>query len=109
MRRGFTALAAQAEATLQQDPFAGHLFVFRGRRGDLVGRPGGMPVREAAGARAFRVALGKGGQGVADARPIGDAARRHRLALAAADLAALGRRIIGGRDDPRIPTGKPVR
>ena len=36
MRRGFTALAAQAEATLQQDPFAGHLFVFRGRRGDLA-------------------------------------------------------------------------
>ena len=32
MRRGFTALAAQAEATLQQDPFSGHLFVFRGRR-----------------------------------------------------------------------------
>jgi transposase len=30
MRRGFAALAAQAEATLQQDPFAGHLFVFRG-------------------------------------------------------------------------------
>ena len=25
MRRSFTALAAQAEATLQQDPFAGHL------------------------------------------------------------------------------------
>ena len=36
MRKGFTALAAQAEAVLQQDPFAGHLFVFRGRRGDLV-------------------------------------------------------------------------
>ena len=33
MRRGF---AAQTEATLRQDPFAGHLFVFRGRRGDLV-------------------------------------------------------------------------
>ena len=31
MRRGIAALAAQAEATLQQDPFAGHLFVFRGR------------------------------------------------------------------------------
>jgi transposase len=28
--------AAQAEAVLQQDPFTGHLFVFRGRRGDLV-------------------------------------------------------------------------
>ena len=36
MRKGFAALAAQAESVLQQDPFAGHLFVFRGRRGDLV-------------------------------------------------------------------------
>lgn len=36
MRRGFTTLAAQAEQTLKQDPFAGHLFVFRGRRGDLI-------------------------------------------------------------------------
>ena len=30
MRKGFTALAAQAEAVLKQDPFSGHLFVFRG-------------------------------------------------------------------------------
>lgn len=36
MRRGFATLAAQAEQTLQQDPFSGHLFVFRGRRGDLL-------------------------------------------------------------------------
>ena len=36
MRKGFAALAAQAEALLKQDPFAEHLFVFRGRRGDLV-------------------------------------------------------------------------
>jgi transposase len=36
MRKGFVALAAQAEATLRQNPFTGHLFVFRGRRGDLV-------------------------------------------------------------------------
>ncbi|MDT8854382.1 IS66 family insertion sequence element accessory protein TnpB [Paracoccaceae bacterium Fryx2] len=36
MRKGFAALAAQAEAVLQLDPFAGHLFVFRGRRGDVV-------------------------------------------------------------------------
>ena len=36
MRKGFAALAAQAEAVLKQDPFAGHLFVFRGRQGDLV-------------------------------------------------------------------------
>jgi transposase len=36
MRRGFTTLAAEAEATLKQNPFTGHLFVFRGRRGDLI-------------------------------------------------------------------------
>ncbi len=36
MRQGVPSLAAQAEAVLQQDPFAGHLFVFRGRLGDLV-------------------------------------------------------------------------
>lgn len=36
MRRGFNTLAAQAETVLKQDPFSGHLFVFRGRRGDLL-------------------------------------------------------------------------
>ena len=36
MRRGFNTLAAQAEKTLEQDPYSGHLFVFRGRRGDLL-------------------------------------------------------------------------
>lgn len=36
MRRGFISLAAQAETALGLDPYAGHLFVFRGRRGDLI-------------------------------------------------------------------------
>ena len=36
MRRGFATLAAQVEDTLALDPHAGHLFVFRGRRGDLI-------------------------------------------------------------------------
>ena len=36
MRRGFNGLAAIAEKILKQDPFNGHLFVFRGRRGDLI-------------------------------------------------------------------------
>jgi transposase len=36
MRKGFLALAAQAEAVLKEDLFAGHLFIFRGHRGDLV-------------------------------------------------------------------------
>ena len=36
MRRGFNTLAAQAHTVLKEDPFSGHLFVFRGRRGDLL-------------------------------------------------------------------------
>lgn len=36
MRRGFTTLAAQAEKVLELDPYSRHLFVFRGRRGDLL-------------------------------------------------------------------------
>ena len=36
MRKGFAALAAQAEQTTQQNPFSGHMFVFRGRHGDLI-------------------------------------------------------------------------
>ena len=36
MRRGFNTLAAQVQACLAKDPFCGHLFVFRGRRGDLL-------------------------------------------------------------------------
>ncbi len=36
MRRGFDGLARQVEQVLRLDPFSGHLFVFRGRRGDLV-------------------------------------------------------------------------
>lgn len=36
MRRGFNTLAAQAEKALAEDPYSGHLFVFRGRRGDHV-------------------------------------------------------------------------
>lgn len=34
MRRGFASLAAQVENTLDLDPYAGHPFIFRGRRGD---------------------------------------------------------------------------
>ena len=36
MRRGMDGLASLVQTALQEDPFAGHLFVFRGRRGDLV-------------------------------------------------------------------------
>lgn len=36
MRRGFDGLAALVQTQLSEDPFSGQLFVFRGRRGDLV-------------------------------------------------------------------------
>jgi transposase len=36
MRRGMDGLAAQVQTTLAEDPFGGHVFVFRGRRGDLI-------------------------------------------------------------------------
>ena len=36
MRKGMDGLAALAQTTLAENPFSGHVFVFRGRRGDLV-------------------------------------------------------------------------
>lgn len=36
LRRGFTGLSAVVQMKLEQDPFGGHVFVFRGRRGDLI-------------------------------------------------------------------------
>jgi transposase len=36
MRKGFDGLAALVQTALADNPFGGHVFVFRGRRGDLV-------------------------------------------------------------------------
>ena len=36
MRKGFNGLALAVQETLRRDPHSGHLFVFRGRRGDLI-------------------------------------------------------------------------
>ncbi len=36
MRKGFDGLAALVQTQLAEDPFSGHVFVFRGRRGDRV-------------------------------------------------------------------------
>ena len=36
MRRGFDGLSALVQTKLEQNPFSGHVFVFRGRRGDLI-------------------------------------------------------------------------
>jgi transposase len=34
MRRGLNGLALQVQEVLRRDPYSGHLFVSRGRRGD---------------------------------------------------------------------------
>jgi transposase len=36
MRRGFNTLASQASSVLAEDLYSGHLFVFWGRRGDVL-------------------------------------------------------------------------
>jgi transposase len=36
MRKGFDGLALIVQETLKRDSHCGHLFVFRGRRGDLI-------------------------------------------------------------------------
>ena len=76
MRKGFDGLAALVQEKLAQDPFCGHLFVFRGRRG--------------------------GGDQLGATR---HAARRYRLADAATDVAAATGRLTGtatNRLNPRF-------
>lgn len=36
MRKGLDGLAATVQTALQRNPFCGHVFVFRGRRGDIL-------------------------------------------------------------------------
>lgn len=36
LRRGFDGLSAQVQSALQKEPLSGHVFIFRGRRGDIV-------------------------------------------------------------------------
>jgi transposase len=36
MRKGFDGLSAEVATVIKMDPYCGHLFVFRGKRGDYV-------------------------------------------------------------------------
>ncbi len=36
MRRGFVGLSGMVQTALQENPFSGQVFLFRGRRGDLI-------------------------------------------------------------------------
>jgi transposase len=54
MRRGFDGLSRQVQEVLGHDPFSGHLFVFRGRRGrarDILPPSSQIPGRRIASSR----------------------------------------------------------
>jgi transposase len=36
LRRGFVGLSGVVQTALQENPFSGQVFIFRGRRGDLI-------------------------------------------------------------------------
>jgi transposase len=36
LQRGFTGLSGMVQTVLHENPFSGHIFLFRGRRGDLI-------------------------------------------------------------------------
>lgn len=36
MRNGFNGLASKVQNTLKDNPFSGQVFIFRGRRGDMI-------------------------------------------------------------------------
>jgi len=36
MRRGFVGLSGMVQTALQESPFSGQVYIFRGRRGDLI-------------------------------------------------------------------------
>lgn len=36
MRNGFNGLASRVQNTLRDNPFSGQVFIFRGRRGDMI-------------------------------------------------------------------------
>jgi hypothetical protein len=91
MRKGFNGLSALAEKVLEQDPYCGHLFVFRGRRGDLIkviwwvshwnaigprdnGARRRVPVFQTVGEGSVRVVVTGGWQAQRDRGADGDAA-----------------------------------
>jgi transposase len=56
MRKGINGLAMLVQGVLRQDPFSGHLFVFRGRKANLGWhRP--LPLHQAARARRIPLAV----------------------------------------------------
>jgi transposase len=70
MRKGFNGLAAMVQTALQANPFCGHVFVFRGRRGEMLkilwfDGQGLLLLAKRLERRPLRLAAGCVGQGLA--------------------------------------------
>jgi transposase len=82
MRCGIDSLAAKVQMALAEDPFSGHVFAFRGRRGDLVkllwsDADGMWHVDEATREGPLHMAAGRQRERVTEHRAALDAARGH--------------------------------
>ena len=99
MRRGMNTLALQVQEDLGHDPHAGDLYIFRGRRGDLVkilwhDGVGDLALCQAPGAGSVPVAGDDGRRGVDQRGAARLPARRNRLAEPGSDLAAVAGGVI---------------
>jgi transposase len=93
MRRGFPGLALQVQEVLKRNPLGGHLFVFRGRRGDLIkviwhDGDGACLFTKRLEKGTLRLALAGGWRGGDLAGAVGLSSFRNRLAPPAGNLAA---------------------
>jgi transposase len=93
MRKGFASLSLHVQEVLRRDPLCGHLFCFRGRRGnlfegDLARWPRCMPVHEAFGTGTLFVAIAGGWRGDDFVRATRLPTVGHRLETPTGDVAA---------------------
>ena len=105
MRRGFDGLSAKVQTVLEEQPFSGHVFVFRGRRGDIVK----LLWWDGDGLCLFAKRLERGrfiwpqateGTVCLTRAQLSMFAGRHRLAKTAEDLDARGCGLIDTHDSP---------
>jgi len=91
LRRGFTGLSGMVQTGAAGNPFSGHVFVFRGRRGDLIKMlwwdgDGLCLFAKRIERGKFNLATSDQRNGGINARTIIHVARRHRLAASDTQL-----------------------
>ena len=98
MRKGFASLALVAQEVLKRDPLGGHIFCFRGRRGDLLkviwhdGQAASLYVRRLEKGRFLWPSPADGVVAITPAQD-GLSPVRHRLAQSRRELAPHGDRM----------------